>query len=286
MTESIGIVGLGAVGHELSRDLIAAGHRVLAWDGRSHPGAPEAAAVTVERDPAAFLDRVDMVLVAVPGDSVLDVVRTLTRYARAGTVVGDMTAKSIDVRDQVADLCAAAACAYADVAIVDPVLPASTRIALLASGPGAEAIAVALTATRFSTTIGRTNRLISTEAKLCRSVFTKGLASLLLETMVVAERAGLTDVVVPGIIASMSIEFEQVIEILVGGWPRNAVRRAAEMSAADDFVRRHMSDPQMTPATREVFARVAAAGEVAGANSAAVAAAVARTSVFGMRADG
>jgi 3-hydroxyisobutyrate dehydrogenase-like beta-hydroxyacid dehydrogenase len=273
----VGIAGFGVVGTELAAELSDAQVRV--FDARGKAARTERPVFT---DPAAFCAGLDIVFLAVPGRVALEVTRLLVPAARAGLVFADMTAKPVSVRDRVAELCEEAGLRYADTAIVDPVGPSSRRMSLLASGPGAAAVAESLAGTRFVTTVADGRRPMSTEAKLCRSVFTKGLASLLLETIVVARRAGLTEHVLPAIEASMETEFSKVVDILVGSSLRHAVRRSAELEAVEEFVRRYLGKPRMTAATREVFSRLAAAsdGGADGEEMAVVSAAVDAAGVF------
>jgi len=257
----LGLVGLGEVGLVLAAELLRAGRSVRCLETRPERSAilRSAATLGIEVDISveAFAAQVDGVLVAVQGRAALGVAAEVVPCLRSGVFYADLTAKGIAARDEIGRLCSAGSVIFADVAIVDTVMWPDRTIDLIVSGPGAVEVVSALEGTRFSCLVADPARPISTEIKLCRSVFTKGLMALLLETLAAAERSGVEAYVRQTLINFMSEDPDRIVSLLIGTSMKHARRRTEEMAEAMDFVTDRLGAAPMAAASRVVLEAVA-----------------------------
>jgi 3-hydroxyisobutyrate dehydrogenase-like beta-hydroxyacid dehydrogenase len=141
---------------------------------------------------------------------------------------------------------------FTDVAILAPVPRAGVRTPLLASGPGsrrfAELLAPAgIPITRIGGPAGPAGA--SASLKLLRSVFMKGLAALLFETLSAAERQGDAEWMRQQIVAELDSGGEQLVERLLAGTRAHAARREREMRDVREHLESLGSPAWMTEAT-------------------------------------
>jgi 3-hydroxyisobutyrate dehydrogenase-like beta-hydroxyacid dehydrogenase len=169
-------------------------------------------------------------------------------------VFADFSTRSVAVRDRIADRMDAAGVRYADAAIVDSVHQEGTPVNVLASGRGASELEALLRPTRFRTRVLEEGAAGATEVKLCRSGFTKGMAALLVETLLAAQRSGVSEIAQETIAVSLAVPFEELVQSLVGNALRHARRRAEEMTYVVEFVARYLEHAPMTGAASEVLA--------------------------------
>lgn len=257
---TIGIAGLGEVGIALATELLRAGHQVRCIDTRAHSGTAGAAnrlGVAMDTDPAAFARAVDAVLVMVQGRRAAEMASALIPHLARGTTYADFTAKSARARDAIAALCGAAQLPFADVAIMDPVTWVERPVELLVSGGASDRIVEIFSGTRFSIRIVSAERPVSAELKLLRSIYTKGLTAVLVETLVAAQSRGVRDEIQRSLLSFMQEDFARIIELLVGSSIRHAARRAHEMEDAVALADDILGKAPMTGATALLLREIA-----------------------------
>jgi len=232
------MLGLGEAGAASAADLVEQGVAVRGWD------------LDARRS-----------LAASPGEAVAgaDVVLSVNAHALAAaeSVAGSLTAtqlyadlntSSAAVKQQVAAVVAAAT--FVDVALLAPVPGLGVRAPCLASGPGAD---------RFAAIFGPLGMPVEVVAdaatqKLIRSVFMKGLAAAVLESLSAAERAGCE----PWLRAQIETVLEPaLIDRLVEGSRLHARRRVEEMDAATAVVSDLGIEPHVARAAAEVLRALA-----------------------------
>ena len=131
---------------------------------------------------------------------------------------------------------------------------------LLASGAGTNAIASLFTGTRFLVRIVDAIRPVSAELKLLRSVYTKGLTALILETLCAAQKCGTRDEIQRSVTSFMQEDFSRIASMLVGSSIKHARRRADEMRDARRLLDGLLGRAPMTAATSAVLDSIAQAG--------------------------
>ncbi|HEY1246241.1 MAG TPA: NAD(P)-dependent oxidoreductase [Hyphomicrobiaceae bacterium] len=114
MTETIGWIGIGSMGHRMSRHLVAAGHPLVVADAASTERAPPGA--TIANSNAAVAALADTVILSLPDGTVSEAVaREIagTSPRRAKTVI-DTSTIGIAAARNVAGILAAAGIAFVD----------------------------------------------------------------------------------------------------------------------------------------------------------------------------
>jgi 3-hydroxyisobutyrate dehydrogenase-like beta-hydroxyacid dehydrogenase len=89
--------------------------------------------------------------------------------------------------------------------------------------------------------------------KLLRSVFMKGLAAAVLESLAAAEAAGCADWLRADIEATLRDADEGLVDRLLLGSKQHAVRRIAEMEAAAELLRELGVEPHVAQAAADVL---------------------------------
>ena len=230
----IAVLGLGEAGAIYARGLAERGADVVGFD-------------PVVLDPPAGVVRLGSV-----GDAVADadLVLSLVGARHAGDVLGealprmssrsafaDLNTGAPEQKRELATSAVAAGVRFADVAVMAPVPRAGVETELLASGDGAEATADALGS------YGLPIRVIGSAAgdaaglKLVRSVFMKGLAGLVYESLTAAERIGAVDVVRAQIAGELGPDGDALVQRLIDGTREHATRREREMLDTREFLR-------------------------------------------------
>lgn len=114
MKETIGWIGVGSMGHRMSRHLVAAGYPVVVADAVSTARAPEGA--TVAKSNAEVAGRADIVILSLPdGAASVAVAREIAAASprRVKTVI-DTSTIGIKAAEEVASVLAAADIAFID----------------------------------------------------------------------------------------------------------------------------------------------------------------------------
>lgn len=181
-----------------------------------------------------------------------------------GTLYLDFSAKSPKVRDAILAQCVRFGLSFGDVAIADPIETPDRPVELLISGSASLAVNDLFVGTRFSLRILNAHRPISTEVKLLRSTFTKGLEALLIETLIAAQRYGARTEIQRSLSIFLQNGFDRISSILVGTSVRHAKRRAEEMSDAADFVTATLGGAPMTSAAAALLQRLASVTDATG----------------------
>ena len=222
------VLGLGEAGRLYARDLAAAGWQVSAFD----PGdvstpdgiirAPSAAAAVQD---AEFVLAITGARVAVAvAESVAGRLAPAACYA-------DLNSSGPELKRAIAGALAADDARVADVAVLAPVPRGGAATPLAASGPGAAAVARSLAPLGAAVEVLDAPVGAAAERKLLRSVFMKGLAAVLLESMAAATAAGHGGWLRDQVADELTQAGPWLIDRLLDGSRQHAVRRIEEMHA-------------------------------------------------------
>lgn len=229
----IAVLGLGEAGSIYARGLAEFGAEVFGFD----PLVSEAPA-GVTRAPSIG-DAVDgaRLVLSLVGASAADTVlgEALPRMAPSA-LFADFNTSAPESKRALAARAVAAGIPFADVAVMAPVPRAGIQTELFASGDGARAAVDALAA------YGLPIRQVGAHAgdaaglKLVRSVFMKGLAALVFESLAAAEKIDATTEVRAQLAAELGPDGDALVQRLLDGTRRHATRREHEMVDARDFL--------------------------------------------------
>jgi 3-hydroxyisobutyrate dehydrogenase-like beta-hydroxyacid dehydrogenase len=187
----------------------------------------------------------------------LDAVAASLPALRETTIYADLNTASPELKRELAALVARQA-RFVDVALLGPVPASGLRAPVLASGEGAHAFA------DLFRPLGMPVEVVSDEPgdaaamKLIRSVFMKGLAASVVESMQAAGAAGRADWLAHEIAAMIGRPF---LERALEGSRKHAARRVDEMEAARDLLLELGVEPRIAAASAAQLAELAATGE-------------------------
>ncbi|MDF2732028.1 MAG: 6-phosphogluconate dehydrogenase-like protein [Desertimonas sp.] len=248
------VFGLGEAGALLAADLSTAGVDVTGFDP-----APVATPEGVARSPdaAAAVADADIVLIVTGAPQAADVFDRIVAHLPADCLVADLSTSAPDAKAARAASAAAADRSFVDVALMAPVPGRGLGTPSLASGAGAERYGAAMRPLGAPVELVGERAGAASTRKLLRSVTMKGLASVVIEALRAAERAGFSDWLWSDLVAEFESADEALLRRLVHGTGVHARRRVHEMEASAEMLDSLGIEPLMTRATIESL-RVAA----------------------------
>lgn len=252
------VLGLGEAGKLYATGLSEAGAVVRGYDlivVAANPLFTQSTAL------AEAVENADAVISLVGADAAAGVAAEALPHLSVGTVFADFNTSSPAAKQALARAAAAAGVAFADVAVLAPVPRAGSGTSLMASGAGSERFRdlVAPLGVPIETIPGDAGAAAA--RKLLRSVFMKGLAGIVLESVAAAQavddEAWIRD--------QMAQEFgphgAELVERLITGTHEHAPRRAHEVQDALDYVRSLGTPSWMTDGTLAWLSSLAPAPE-------------------------
>jgi len=250
------VIGLGEAGRIYAEALVAAGHRVTGFDPVAEPppgvvGAPSAREAAVGAE---------AVLVLTAARLSAGIAEDLAPVLGPEVTYVDMTSASPQQMRALGDRLADAGIAAVDCAILGPVPLQGASTPLMLSGPGARS------AETCFASIGAPVEVVdgppgqAMAHKLLRSVFTKGLASVVCEAARAGRAAGLEEWITRQMAAQLAGDGQAVVRRFLVGTPKHALRRSEEMRAARAYLEELGATHDMTDATVALHERYAAEG--------------------------
>jgi 3-hydroxyisobutyrate dehydrogenase-like beta-hydroxyacid dehydrogenase len=242
----IAVLGLGEAGSIYARGLAERGADVVGFDPRS---VETPAAVTRSTNIGDAVEGADLVLSLVGARVAGDVLTQSLPRMTPAAAFADMNTGAPAQKRILATTAVAAGIPFADVAVMAPVPRAGLDTELLASGDGAETAADALGG------FGLPIRVVGQDAgdaaglKLVRSVFMKGLAALVFESLEAADKIGASAEARAQIAAELAGDGDAMVQRLLDGTRQHAERREHEMADAREFLDAIGSPGWMTDGT-------------------------------------
>jgi 3-hydroxyisobutyrate dehydrogenase-like beta-hydroxyacid dehydrogenase len=255
-TAQVAVLGLGEAGGRLAADLVAVGVEVRGYD----PYAADDATVSVRvRDPESAVAGCDAVLSVNTAKVALDVAAAVLPALGTGAIYADLNTASPALKRELAALAARAGARFADVGLLGPIPSRGLQAPALVSGVGARAFADLFGPLGMPVTVVSDEAGDAAALKLVRSVFMKGLAASAVESLQAAEAAGHADWARGEIAAVIG---EPLLERLLEGSRRHAVRRVDEMEAARVLLLELGVEPRIASASATVLSDLAASSVV------------------------
>jgi len=226
----VAVLGLGEAGGRIAADLAAGGVEVRGFDPDS---ARDVESISRVYDAVSAVEGCDVVLSVCGAKAALDVAAGAVPGLQAGALYADANTASPELKRELAALVDEAGVGFADVALLGPIPTHGFRAPVLASGPAAQAFA------DLFGPLGMPVDVVSEEAgdaaalKLVRSVFMKGLAAAVVESMEAADAIGRAEWLEREIEALIGRRF---LERALEGSRKHAARRVDEMEAARDLL--------------------------------------------------
>lgn len=257
---AIGMVGLGEAGTAIATDLVSAGAAVRGWD----PVAPCPEGVEAAGDAADAAAGTDVVISANSAGAARDVARSVIPALRGGQVFADLNTAAPALKRELADAIGGAGALFADVALIGPVTGRGLGTPALVSGSGAESFAATLGPLGMPVTVVGQEPGAAAARKLARSVFAKGLAAAIGESLAVAEQLGFEEWLYADLERTLEDADAALLQRLIDGSRLHAARRVEEMAAAVEMLEGAGVEPRIASAS-EAWLRSLAQESEAGA---------------------
>jgi 3-hydroxyisobutyrate dehydrogenase-like beta-hydroxyacid dehydrogenase len=250
------VIGLGEAGSAIAADLAAAGARVRGWD----PVTPPPAGVEPAGDAAKAAAGADAVLSLNSAAAARDVAEAVAPALAAGVLYADLNTAAPGRKREVAEAVAPSGALFADVALIGPVPGNGVRTPALVSGPGAERFEAVLAPHGMPVTQAGDDVGAAAARKLARSIFAKGLAAAIGESLAAAERLGFEDWLHADLERTLREADGALLERLIEGSRLHAGRRVDEMRAAVEMLDELGLEPRVAAAS-EAWLRSMADGD-------------------------
>jgi 3-hydroxyisobutyrate dehydrogenase-like beta-hydroxyacid dehydrogenase len=255
----IAVLGLGEAGSEIAAGLAAAGATVRGFDPRVRAGA----GITECASDADACRGASIIMVLTSAHEAEETLRLALPGIGPGAVYAEMNTASAGLKEHLAAIAAGAGAAFADIALMSPVPGNGLRTPMLASGPAAAQFADALRPLGATVEVLPAPPGAAAARKLIRSVFYKGLAAAVIESLRAARAAGCEDWIRASIARELAGASAATIGRLEHGSQRHARRRADEMEAAAELLAQLGIPPRVATASEQWLRQLLAGQEPA-----------------------
>jgi 3-hydroxyisobutyrate dehydrogenase-like beta-hydroxyacid dehydrogenase len=233
--QRVAVLGLGEAGRRYAADLAAAGASVTGYDPA--PDAPSVPGVRRAHSPGEAVEGAELVLgltgAAYGVSAAAEVAYALSPYA----CFADLNSSAPSEKNEVERTLRHSGALVADVAVLAPVDRAGAATPLLASGPGAAAVGAALRPLGADVTVLESEPVgAAAGRKLLRSVFMKGLAAAVLESVTAGAAAGCEEWMRDQIAGELGPAGPGLVERLINGSRTHAARRVHEVRASKNYL--------------------------------------------------
>ena len=249
----IAVIGLGEAGSLYAGGFRGAGARVRGYDLR--PRLADGGQVDRLAD---AIEGAEIVVSLVGAAASLEVADEALPLLEPSAIFADFNTSSPDLKHRIAAIGAARDVDVVDVAVLAPVPREAERTPLLASGHGAERLAELLRPLGAPVVVLDQPAGAAARMKLLRSVFTKGLATLMIETLGAARAAGAEDWVRGQIASELGDQGPALLDRFVAGTYQHAERREHEVRDVLAALEETEQPSDMTRGTLAWFQRILA----------------------------
>ena len=257
---NIGFIGYGEAAFNISLGLGQEGlsgiratdammdHPVMRVQVRDRAGQAGVALVSSAAEVAQWAD---VLFAAVPSSFTLDVCREVKDCLRPGQLYIDVSASTPATKEAIWDLIGGTGVLFVDAAMLGSLPKDKHRVPITASGNGASKFREVMAPHGMEITLAGEKAGAASAIKLVRSIFMKGIASLMIEMLQAADAYGVSDEVVSSISKSMDgIPFTSHLDRLVTGSALHCTRRAAELKGSIAMLSEAELSPEMTTAAK------------------------------------
>jgi 3-hydroxyisobutyrate dehydrogenase-like beta-hydroxyacid dehydrogenase len=239
----VALLGLGEAGGKLAADLAVAGVEVRGYDPDP---AREVEAVARAADPLSAAAGSDVVLSVNTAKAALEAAEAALPALGGDTLYADLNTAAPELKRELGGLVAGTGANFVDVALLGPIPQRGLHAPVLVSGPGARRFESLFAPLGMPVTVVSEDAGDAAALKLVRSVFMKGLAASVVESMEAAEALGQTEWLASEIEAMIGRPF---LERALEGSRTHAARRVDEMEAARDLLVELGVEPRIASAS-------------------------------------
>jgi len=244
----VAVLGLGEAGSIYAADLPTRGASVVGTDPRT---SVTTAGVDRAPDIARAVQGADVVLSLVSASSAASALDEALPAMDAASVFADMNTSGPDEKRRLAAVAAERGIPFVDVAILAPVPRARIDTPLLLSGSGVARLRPLLQRLGIPSTDVGAEPGAAAKLKLLRSIFMKGLAAVVVESVTAAKIVGAEDWLIDQIASELGVSGRGAVDHLLEGTVKHAVRREAEMIEVRELLESFDAPHPMTDGTIE-----------------------------------
>ena len=252
----VAVLGLGEAGTAISGDLVTAGVTVRGYD----PAGGGPGGIIVTNSEADACTGADLVLSLTTAHESEAALRAALPGVGPAALFADLNTGSAGLKQRLAALAGQAGAAFADVAMMSPVPGRGIRTPMLVSGPAAGPVADAINRLGGMAEVIAGPAGAAATRKLVRSVFYKGMAAAVVESLRAARAAGCEAWLRGNIAAELAGASAATLDRLEHGSLVHAVRRADEMAAATQLLDELGVPARISAASRDWLAQLAREG--------------------------
>ena len=195
----------------------------------------------------------DVIFAAVPSSFTMDVCNDIKSVLRPGQLYVDVSASTPAVKEAIWDAVRDTGVLFVDAAMLGSLPKDKHQVPITASGNGAEQFRDRMTPWGMKITLAGEKAGAASAIKLVRSIFMKGIASLMIDMLQAADAYGVSDEVVASVAKSMDgIPFTSHLNRLVTGTALHCTRRAAELKGSVAMQEEAGLSPEMTLASKHI----------------------------------
>lgn len=259
----LGFVGYGEAAYEMSKGLSEEGVcNMVAYDhlwddfsiGQTIKERSIEASVELKYSLASVVENVDILIVAVPADKAYAVCESILPYLRGNELYVDVSASSPDIKRAMDTVLKNKKVPFVDIAMMGPLSVYKHKVPILASGEGADRFYDAMSSYGMVIEKVSDNAGDASATKLIRSIFMKGISTLLMEMLVAATHFEVEDKVVDSIAETMDkSNFMTTMNRLITGTAIHSGRRSAELDGTLKMLKDTKLDYTMTIATKSTL---------------------------------
>jgi len=235
----LGFIGFGGAGYGLAKGLRQAGLPEILFYDRMQQTPPFAEVIRrhaeeLDASPSEgmeeLLSRVEIVISCVTGAMAVSVAEEAAPFLRTGLIYADVNTAAPRVKEQVAGIVEPAGAGFVDAAMMGAIPTFLHRVPILASGGSAERFRLAMQPYGMNIRVIGPKPGQASAIKMFRSIFMKGLLSLLIEMLTATHRYGVDELVLGSIAESLDdVPFLETARLQMTKGVVNAERMAHEM---------------------------------------------------------
>lgn len=238
----IGFIGFGEAAYNISLGLKGEGITgIIAFDkmakdpvmGKMVTGRAAEAGVTLFNTAKEVAGEADVIFGAVPSSFAMDVCEEIKGVLGEGKLYADVSASTPSIKEKIWEAVKDTGVKFVDAAMLGSLPKDKHQVPITASGNGAVLFQELMSPLGMKITTAGEKAGAASAIKLVRSIYMKGIASLMIEMLQAADAYDVSDEVISSISKSMdNIPFTSHLDRLVTGTAIHCHRRAAELKGS------------------------------------------------------
>lgn len=252
----IGFIGFGEAAyhiclglHETSQPHIIAFD--IMWEDKKLQERAKQVNVTLVSSLASLIAASDIIICATSASHALDIAQEASLYLSPQKIYADINSASPKTKQNIAHYIEETGARFVDCGVMEIVIPYKHKVPIAASGSGAKEFAEALNALGMHITYIDEKVGSASSLKMFRSIFMKGMTSLLIETLLAAYRMGVCDQLMASISQTVETQsLEKLANLLINRTAVAAKRRVAEMEEVIEMLKTIKVEPFTSTATK------------------------------------